>query len=61
MESCGGPITAVGMEDAMADCGGNTVPRLEGLSYELYSSMSGLFGNLLASVFVNWQQNRVHF
>ena len=41
----------------MKGCVRDKSPGLDGLPYELYVQMPDLFGDLLADVYCNWQQN----
>ncbi len=56
-ESCEKPITADEIRMAVSGCAKNKSPGLDGLPYELYTNMPDLFGDLLADVYCNWQQN----
>lgn len=56
-ECCEGSSFPEEVTESMADCSMGKAPGFDTLLYELHTSMSDLFGYLLAGVFTNWQQN----
>lgn len=56
-EHCEMLVIAFGTRETMASCTRVKLPGLAGLPYALYVYMPDLFGDLLANVYCNWQQN----